>query len=370
MSTRSPGPHRSDSIEGLPTGAACMDKVDRHADRDPTSPQPMRARKTVADNVLGIDVAKSKFDVVLMPAEGTRRWRTFANTAQGFAALSAWLDKQGARPVHACLEATGTYGLALATFLHQAGQRVSVVNPACIKAFADSALKRTKTDKVDAGLIARFCRAMHPALWEPLRPEVAHLQGLVRRLESVQEMAVQERNRLAAPGLAEPVRESVARTLAMLEEEMQRLRRQLDRHIEDHPALRQQRDWLTSIDGVGPATANLLLGELLGTDFRRAREVAAYAGLAPQARSSGSTVRGKARLSKKGNRRLRKALYWPAIVAIRYNPVLAAFARRLREAGKPKMVVIAAVMRKLLHLAFGVLKHQQPFDPNWTPRRA
>lgn len=326
----------------------------------------MIARKAVADNVLGVDVAKGKFDVVLMRADGKRRWRTFANTAEGFEALLGWLEKQGARPVHACLEATGTYGLALATFLHGADQQVSVVNPACIKAFADSALKRTKTDKVDAGLIARFCVAMKPALWQPPAPEVAQLQGLVRRLESLKEMAVQERNRLAAPGLAEPVRESVARTLAMLEEEMKRLRGQLEDHLEGHPALKQQRELLTSINGIGPTTANLLLAELSGGDFQKAREVAAYAGLVPQERQSGSSVRGKARLSKKGNRRLRKALYWPAIVAIRHNPVLAVFARRLREAGKPKMVVIAAVMRKLLHIAFGVLKHQRPFNPNWT----
>lgn len=112
-----------------------------------------------------------------------------------------------------------------------------------------------------------------------------------------------------------------------------------------------------------------MLAELSGCDFQHARQVAAYAGLVPQERQSGCSVRGKARLSKRGNGRLRKALYWPAIVAMRHNPALAAFARRLREAGKPKMVVIAAVMRKLLHLAFGVLTHQRPFDPNWIACR-
>jgi len=330
----------------------------------------MIARKAVADNVLGIDVAKGKFEVVLMGADGKRRRRTFANSAQGFGALLGWLHQQGALPVHACLEATGTYGVALATFLHQAEQLVSVVNPACIKAFSESELSRTKTDKVDAELIARFCAAMKPALWQPLAPAVAQLQGLVRRLESLQQMTGQERNRLAAPGLAEPVRESLQRTLGMLEQEMRRLRSQIKDHIEAHPTLRQQRELITSIRGIGPTTANLLLAELSGCDFHKARAVAAYAGLVPQERQSGSSVPGKARLSKKGNRRLRKALYWPAIVAIRYNPVLGAFARRLREAGKPKMVVIAAVMRKLLHIAFGVLKHQRPFDPKWIACRS
>jgi len=324
----------------------------------------------MTDNVLGIDVAKSKFDVVLMRADGKRRWRTFANTPEGFAALRRWLGNQQALPVHACLEASGTYGSALATFLHETGQQVSVVNPACIKAFAESELKRTKTDKVDAGLIARFCRAMQPARWQPPAPELAQLQGLRRRLESLQEMATQERNRLGVPGLSSPVKESLERTLGMLEAEMKRLRSQVDDHIESHPTLKQQRELLTTISGIGRTTANSLLAELAGGDFRKAREVAAYAGLVPQERQSGSSLRGKARLSKKGNRRLRRLLYWPAIVAIRHNPVLAAFARRLREAGKPKMVVIAAVMRKLLHLVFGVLKHQRPFDPNWTACRA
>lgn len=323
----------------------------------------------MADNVLGVDVAKGKFDVVLMRADGKQRWRTFGNRAEGFAALLEWLGQQQALPVQACLEATGTYGLALAQALHRAGQQVSVVNPACIKAFSESELRRTKTDKVDAGLIARFYKAMRPAPWQPPAPEVADLQGLVRRLESVQQMAAQERNRLAVPALAGLVRESVERTLGMLEAELERLRAQLDQHIAGNPGLKQQRDLLISIQGIGEVTANLLLAELSGCNFHNAREVAAYAGLVPQERQSGSSVRGKSRLSKRGNARLRKALYWPAIVAIRHNPRLAAFALRLREAGKPKMVVIAAVMRKLLNLAFGVLKHQRPFDPNWTACR-
>lgn len=324
----------------------------------------------MADNVLGVDVAKGKFDVVLMRADGKRRWRTFGNQAEGFAALLEWLDRQQALPVQACLEATGTYGLALAQALHQAGQHVSVVNPACIKAFSESELSRTKTDKVDAGAIARYCVAMKPPRWTPPRPEVAALQGLVRRLESLQEMVVQERNRLQTPGLSEAVKASVERTLRLLEEEVQRLQEQLEEHLSRHPELKQQRDLLTSIGGIGPTTANLLLAELSGCDFQRARQVAAYAGLVPRERQSGSSVRGRARLSKQGQARLRKALYWPAIVAMRHNPPLAAFALRLREAGKPKMVVIAAVMRKLLHLAFGVLKHQCPFDPNWAVCRS
>lgn len=319
----------------------------------------------MADKVLGIDVSKRKFDVALRRADETGRSRAFANGAAGFEQLEVWLEKLGVEKLHACLESTGTYGLALAEFLHGAGHTVSVVNPACIKAFAQSELRRAKTDRVDAKVIARFCEAMKPAPWEPPAPELSQLQGLVRRLESVQQMLQQEQSRLEAPGLAEAVRGSLERTLEALREEVSRLQAEIRHHLDDHPQLKRQEELLRSIPGIGAATAHCLLSEMSALAFRRARQVAAYAGLVPSPRESGTSVRGRSRLSKRGNVHLRRALYWPAIVAMRHNPVLRAFAQRLLAAGKPKLVVIAAVMRKLLHLAFGVLKHQRPFDPNW-----
>lgn len=342
-----------------------MHKVDQPADVANVS-ESMIARIEMADNVLGIDVSKGKFDVALRWADGRGRSRVFANGEAGFKQLRAWLEKLGVGTVHACLESTGTYGLALAEFLHRAGHVVSVVNPACIKAFAQSELSRAKTDRVDAKLIARFCAAMRPAPWQPPAPELSQLQALVRRLEALGQMVQQERNRLEAPGISEPVRASVERTLEMLEGELKHVHKQIADHIDRHPDLKRRRDLLCSIPGIGQTTGARLLSEMSGIEFGRARQVAAYAGLVPSPRESGTSVRGKARLSKRGNARLRRALYWPAIVAMRHNPVLRAFAQRLLEAGKPKLVVIAAVMRKLLHLAFGVLKHGRPFDPNWT----
>jgi len=319
----------------------------------------------MVDNVLGIDVSKGKFDGALRRADGTGRSRAFANTKAGFEQLEVWLEKLGVGKVQACLESTGTYGLALAEYLHSKGHVVSVVNPACIKAFADSELSRAKTDKVDAKLIARFCVAMKPTPWSPPAPEVSQLQGLVRRLESLQGMVQQERNRREAPGISEPVRASLERTVELLQEELEQVRQQLADYIDSHPQLKQRRDLLCSIPGIGETTAARLLSEMSGIEFGRARQLAAYAGLVPSPRESGTSVRRKARLSKRGNARLRRALYWPAIVAMRHNPILRPFAERLLAAGKPKLVVIAAVMRKLLHLAFGVLKHQRPFDPNY-----
>lgn len=320
----------------------------------------------MADTHVGIDVAKGKFDVALLRQDGRYRHRTFANTCTGFAGLQAWLKRQDACSAHTCMEATGTYGNALASHLHPSGTPVSMVNPACIKAFAGSELLRTKTDRVDAALIARFCRAMKPGLWQPPAPEIAELQALVRRLESVQQMLLQEKNRLGAPGVSASVRRSLMRTVEALGAEIEAIQQLIAGHIEQHPELKRNRDLLASITGIGKATANVLLSETAGLSFASARQLAAYAGLAPQAHESGSSVRGKSRISKRGNARLRKALYWPAIVAMRTNPVLRSFADRLREAGKPTMVIIGAVMRKLLHLAFGVLKTQKPFDPNYS----
>lgn len=320
---------------------------------------------------VGIDVSAVKFDVALLGTGDRFRHRTFSNSRHGFAALLKWLGEQGPGDLHVCLEATGTYGLALATHLHQAGLRVSVVNPVCIKAFGQSELRRAKTDRVDAMVIARFCRAMRPAPWQPPSAEVAGLQALVRRLADLQAMHTSERNRLQVPGIPAQVRASVRKMLAHIERQMEAINSQIEQHIERHPQLKAQRDLLCSIPGIGKATASVLLAEnVRASGYASARQLAAYAGLVPQPRQSGSSVRGKARLSKRGNAHLRKALYFPAVAAMRYNPILRAFAARLRAAGKATMVIIGAVMRKLLHQAYGVLKSGRPFDPNYQAIRA
>jgi transposase len=320
---------------------------------------------------LGIDVSAVKFDVaLLLPGDGLRH-RTFSNSRHGFAALLKWLGEQGPSELHVCLEATGTYGLALATYLHQAGVKVSVVNPACIKAFARSELRRAKTDRVDAMVIARFCRAMKPAPWQPPSAEVAQLQALVRRLQDLQAMHTSETNRLKVPGICEAVQASVRQMLADIERQMEAINKQIEEHLQRHPGIKAQRDLVCTIPGIGKATASVVLSESANASgYGSARQLAAYAGLVPQMRQSGSSVRGKTRLSKRGNAYLRKALYFPAVVAMRYNPILRAFAARLRAAGKATMVIIGAVMRKLLHQVYGVLKSGRPFDPCYQPIRA
>src|ERR671939_159424 len=145
---------------------------------------------------LGIDISKLKFNVCLLGEGSKLKHRVFPSNAAGFEQLQAWLTKQGVERVHACLEATGTYSEALALSLFEAGHTVSIINPAAIKAFAQSRLSRTKTDKVDAELIARFTVAQTPPQWRPLPQEVQELQALVRRLDALIEMKVMEENRL------------------------------------------------------------------------------------------------------------------------------------------------------------------------------
>lgn len=312
---------------------------------------------------LGIDISKLKFDVCLLRESGKFRHKVFPNSPVGCPQLSAWLSKQKVERVHACLEATGTYGEALATYLHEAGHLVSVVNPAAIKAYGQSHLPRTKTDKADATLIARFCDERHPPQWQPVPAEIRELQALVRRLDSLLEMRQMETNRLDVAG-AETVGESLIAHIAFLGDEIARAERLIRSHISNHPGLREQRDPLLSIPGIGSTTAAKLLSEILDVKlYKSARQLAAFAGLAPRLHESGSPIKRKARLSKTGAPRLRKALYFPAIVAIKHNPQIRALGVRLKGRGKCPMEIIGAAMRKLVHIAYGVLKSGRPFDP-------
>jgi transposase len=314
---------------------------------------------------LGIDLAKDKFDVAFL--HHTRFvHKTFSNTVEGITQLLDWLKVQGPPQVHACLEATGTFGDDVAVKLHEAGHVISILNPAVLKAFRQSTLTRTKNDRTDARLLARYAALHHPKPWTPPAPEVRELQALARRLESLHQMHQQERNRLTSNGRSTVVAESVQTILAALEAEIERVEKLVQDHVQQHPQLKAQHDLLCTIPGIGAKTATTLLAEC--GDLRMysdARALAAYAGLTPKQHQSGSSVHGKPRLSKIGSDRLRKAMYFPAIAARRFNPVIRAFCDQLLERGKHKMTVIGAAMRKLLHLAYGVVKSGKAFDPNY-----
>ncbi len=322
----------------------------------------------MAEGILGVDIAKRKFDVALL-VNNKLKHKVFTNDQEGFTELSAWLTKQGVDHVHACLEASSTYGEALATYLHDAGQHVSIVNPARIKGFAQSELLRTKNDQMDAGVIARFCATMHPELWVPLPPEIRTLQALVRRVDALLVMRTQELNRSEATH--ETVVSSVEEHIAYLDGQIKKLKKQIATHIKNDPNLKTKRDLLSSIPGIGEATIAAVLAELaLFETCDRVQKIVAYIGLAPREFTSGSSIKGKPRLCKMGNARMRKALYMPSLVAMQYNPVIMSFSQRLLARGKNGKVIVCAIMRKLVHIIFGVLKSGRPFDPTVGVRTA
>lgn len=316
-------------------------------------------------SVLGIDISKDTLDVVLLKEE-TNTYASFTNNPVGFGKLARWLISQGTGQVHACLEATGQYGDGIAEYLYQAGHAVSVVNPARIKRYGDSKLHRNKTDKADAALIAEFCRKEAPALWTPLPAYLKQLRQMVRRLEDLQSNYQQERNRLSSGVTDTWVVEDIQGHLKELSDRMLALKQAIFQLVAETVELKEQSELLETIPGIGKLTAARLLAEMGDiTCFEDAPQLAAYAGLNPKGFRSGSSVHKKTRISKEGRALLRRILYMPAIVACKYNPIIQAFCDRLTQHGLPKMAIVAAAMRKLLHLVFGVLKHKQPFDPNY-----
>jgi transposase len=310
---------------------------------------------------VGVDISKKSFHIAVLA--GARQLnKVFANSPAGHQELQSWLLKKGVtrEESHVCMEATSTYYEGLALALAEGGWRVSVVNPLQIKAFAESRLIRQKTDKADAHTIALFCSQHEPPLWKPPSQAVRELQRLLSRLEAVKGMRVQELNRLhEAQGIA---RESVERLLATLDEELRLLEKQIDDHIDRHPGLKEQTTLLKSIPSVGSTLSAYMAAWLPVERLADARSAVAFVGLSPKMRESGTSVRGKTMLCKMGHSRLRKLLYMPAMNAMRFNPAASALAVRLREAGKPGKLILGAIMRKLVHWIYGVLKSGQPFD--------
>lgn len=324
-------------------------------------------------HIIGIDVSKQKLHSGwLVDAErGKLHTKTTANTPAGHQALLKWAQQHtqaGCEELHFILEATGVYHEAVAEFLYEAGARVSVVNPLRVKRFAESHGIRTKTDAHDRLVLARFGRERRPAPWVPPAPEAKQLKALVARLDALQTDIQRELNRLEKAQIRDTpdVVDSIETMLQALRQEQRRLMAHIDDHIDRHPQLKRDRQLLASIPAIGDKLSARLLSLFHTQSFVSAPQAAAYLGLSVIQYQSGTSVHKRPRLAKQGDPRMRAALYMPALSAIQHNPDIRALYQRLLANNKSPMSAVGAAMRKLVHIAFGVIKHQTPYEPQTT----
>lgn len=322
---------------------------------------------------LGIDVAKAKLDCCLLldPDSMKRKSKSVANTKAGFATLLEWLIRKGVSlpQLHAVMEGTGVYHEQAALALVDAGVTVSIINPAQIKDFGRGLGVRTKTDGVDSFVIARYGALLKPAAWQPPAPEIRVLRALLARREAIAQDLQRELNRLEKADAIETcalIRQSIDDSIDFLRKQLAKLQQDIDDHLERHPDLRRDMELLTSIPAVGRQTGTNLLAIVHAYRFDSAEQLAAYLGLVPVERQSGSSVLGRTRLSKAGPPRIRAILYMAAVVATKYNPHVKTVYDRLVARGKAKMAALGAAMRKLVHLCFGVLKTRMHYQADYA----
>lgn len=320
----------------------------------------------MTNSTLGIDVSKATLDVALLSGDDYTS-RSFTNDSDGIRRLFRFLKKSDARGCRVVLEATGRYGDLIAHKAHDRGYPVYVVNPARIKLYAASNLKRVKTDALDARVIAHFGSTQEMTLWSPPTLSQVNLQAMTRHLTTLKQARTREMNRLQAGVTSKVVLDSLNRHISFLNEQIQALENEIDQHIDKDPDMKEQRELIESITGIGSVTAAQFIAEIPDvTRYDSAQQLAAHAGLTPYIKQSGKSGSGQAHIAKIGNRRLQAMLFLPALSAKRWNPLVQELVARLKKRGKHKLVIVTAVMRKLLHIIYGVLKHKQPFDPNYT----
>ncbi len=294
----------------------------------------------------GIEVSQEELLVALRREEQTLPLKPFPNTPEGHRAVVRYLARQGRR-VRVCLESTGVYGLDVSLLLHQRpGVEVMVANPRAVRHFAQALMERSKTDPLDARVLLEFAERMPFQLWQPPSATARHLCAAS-----------------AAQALPAVIRQDIRRSIAFQERALKRLTQQATQLIATDAVLQERFGYLDSVPGIVSASAIALLAELalLSPDLD-VRQWVAASGIDPREHSSGSSVHKKTRISKIGNRHLRRALYMPALVAVRHDPHLRAFYQRLLDKGKAKLQALVAVMRKLLHAIFGMFKHRQAYD--------
>ncbi|MBV7433526.1 IS110 family transposase [Cardiobacteriaceae bacterium TAE3-ERU3] len=308
---------------------------------------------------VGVDIAKLSFDAAFI-ANGIAHHQTFANNTQGFRALAGWLSHFSSA-VKITMEATGVYWEKLAYWSVSKGWQVSVVNPLQIKAYATSIAQRSKTDKLDALLLARFARNEKPTLWQPPNDKEYELRALMRQLRHTRLQLQREQSRLeSAPDC---IRQLSQKNVAYWQQEIESIEQIIMTFIDTVPLLKARADLLLTVPGVGKKTLPWLLTYLGdGMKFSCAKKVASFAGLAPRLHESGTSVRGKSMIGKSGLADLRSALFMPAlVVSFGRHKAFQPFVQRLLANGKRRKEVVIAMMRKILTVAYGVLRSGQPY---------
>jgi len=319
---------------------------------------------------LGVDVSKKKLDCMLLNStNGKLKSKSLSNTKAGIEELIGWLAENKAPEAHVIMEPTGVYHEPAALALTDAGLKLSLVNPAQLRQFAQGLGVKNKTDKADSTVLARYGDTLKPDAWQAPSQSARQLKALLARRDAVAEDLQREQNRQEAVDFGispEQVKQSILQSIAFLQGELRRLEQMIKDHIDSDPDLRNKRELLETIPGVGMRVSSNLTALFAAKTFTSAEQLAAYLGLVPVQWESGSSVRGRPRLSKAGPSHLRKLLYMPAVVARQWNPHIKSFSDRLIAKGKTKMAVIGACMRKLAHLCFGVVHTGRPYDPNYA----
>ena len=317
---------------------------------------------------VGIDVGATELVAAL---EG-RKTRCFKNSRSGIKAMVNWAKKVAPETtLHFCMEATGVYGYSAACCLYQELQMsVSVINPAQIASYAKAQLRRTKTDNVDSQVILSFAQSQNPPLWKPESPTLRQLYYLVVEADRIRKTQGQWSNRKHSHGYLKDIPKVIKQTQKSLDRTLCRQLEKIEHAIvelcQQDNELKQDVELLCSIPGISnhSAVRVLAFGKNALRDFNR-NALTAHAGLAPAQKQSGTSIHGKARIAKQGDRRLRTVLFMPALAAAYHNPILKEFYKRLVDAGKPKMVAIVAVMKKLLIMIQAILKRKISFNPDY-----
>jgi transposase len=312
---------------------------------------------------LGLDVAKRSIEVCLLSNNGRVQKTTIDNSKLGFQKLLCWLHGFDLADIHVCLEPTGKYSRAVSAYLHAAGMKISQVNSYTVMCHGRSKNYRSKTDRIDAYLLADFCLKENPPIWSPPMPLQSELNELQARIADIEEMLTQERNRLEAVDCSTTVRQDIEEHLAQLMVRKQRLEKASRELVKSEPILENDFAIINSVIGLGEKSAMRLLALVRFDQFKVPRNIGSFAGLTPRQFRSGSSVYKRDCISRVGDTRLRKSMYFPAMVAMQHNPQMRCFAERLEKKGKPPKVIICAVMRKLLVLTATLIKRQEFYDP-------